>query len=71
MKNTFNIILTVCMVVIAYSMVSLNLKIDHYTKEYNETYKAYKELVQQYDSTTTYNKMVIYPKIKDMEEKLK
>lgn len=71
MKNTFNIILTVCMVVIAYSMVSLNMKIDHYTKEYNETYKAYKELVQQYDSTTTYNKMVIYPKIKDMEEKLK
>ena len=71
MKNTFNIIITVCMVVIAYSMVSLNMKIDHYTKEYNETYKAYKELVQQYDSTTTYNKMVIYPKIKDMEEKLK
>lgn len=71
MKNTFNIILTVCMVVIAYSMVSLNMKIDHYTKEYNETYKAYKELVQQYDSTTTYNKMVIYPRIKDMEEKLK
>lgn len=71
MKNTFNIILTVCMVVIAYSMVSLNMKIDHYTKEYNETYKAYKELVQQYDSTTTYNKMVLYPQIKDMEEKLK
>lgn len=71
MKNTFNIILTVCMVVIAYSMVSLNMKIDHYTKEYNETYKAYKELLEQYDSTTTYNKMVIYPKIKDMEEKLK
>ena len=59
------------MVVIAYSMVSLNMKIDHYTKEYNEKYKAYKELVQQYDSTTTYNNMVIYPKIKDMEEKLK
>ena len=71
MKNTFNIILTVCMVVIAYSMVSLNMKIDNYTKEYNETYEAYKELVQQYDSTTTYNKMVIYRKIKYMEEKLK
>lgn len=71
MKKAYHILVTVCMVVIAYSMVSLNLKIDHYTKEYNETYKAYKELLQQYDTTTTYNKMVIYPKIKDMEEKLK
>lgn len=71
MKKAYHILVTVCMVVIAYSMVSLNMKIDHYTKEYNETYKAYKELVLQYDSTTTYNKMVIYPKIKDMEEKLK
>lgn len=71
MKKAYHILVTVCMVVISYSMVRLNMKIDHYTKEYNETYKAYKELVQQYDSTTTYNKMVIYPKIKDMEEKLK
>lgn len=71
MKKAYHILVTVCMVVIAYSMVSLNMKIGHYTKEYNETYKAYKELVQQYHSTTTYNKMVIYPKIKDMEEKLK
>ena len=71
MKKAYHILVTVCMVVIAYSMVSLDMKIDHYTKEYNETYKAYKELLRQYDTTTTYNKMVIYPKIKDMEEKLK
>lgn len=71
MKKAYHILVTVCIVVMSYAIVNLNIKMKHYIEEYNKTYDAYKELVQQYDSTTTYNKMVIYPKIKDMEEKLK
>ena len=76
MKDTlYNIIvkaiITVCMVVIACSMVGLNRKMNHYIKDYDKTYNRYQQLIEQYDTTSTYNKTILYPKIKAYGEKLK
>ena len=76
MKDTlYNIIvkgiITVCMVVIACSMVGLNRKINHYIKDYDKTYNTYQQLIEQYDTTTNYNKIILFPKIKAYGEKLK
>ncbi len=76
MKDTYyNIIVkgivTVCMVIMAASMVGLNLKMNNYIKEYNKAYNTYQQLIEQYDTTTNYNKMILYPKIKPFEKNLK
>ena len=44
---------------------------NHYIKEYDKTYNTYKQLIEQYDSTTNYNKIMLYPKIKAFGENLK
>lgn len=69
MKDTYyNIlvkgIITVCMIVMAVSMVGLNIKINNYIKDYNKAYNTYQQLIEEYDSTTNYNKIILYPKIK-------
>ena len=76
MKDTlFNVIakgiITVCMIVVAASMIGLNVKMNNYIKDYNKAYNTYQQLIEQYDTTTNYNKMVLYPKIKAFEENLK
>lgn len=76
MKDTlYNIIvkgiITVCMIVVAASMIGLNIRMNNYIKEYNKAYNTYEQLIEQYDTTTNYNKMVLYPKIKAFEENLK
>ena len=64
-------IITVCMVVIACSMVGLNKKMNHYIKDYDKTYNTYQQLIEQYDTTSNYNKIMLYPKIKAFGENLK
>lgn len=76
MKDTYyNIIIkgiiTVCMIVVACSMVGLNIRMNNYIKEYNKAYNTYEQLIEQYDTTTNYNKIVLYPKIKAFGEILK
>lgn len=76
MKDTYyNIIvkgiITVCMVVMTVSLIGLNIKMNNYIKEYNNTYSTYQQLIEQYDTTTNYNKMILYPKIKAFEDILK
>ena len=76
MKDTlYNIIvkaiITVCMVVIACSMVGLNKKMNHYIKDYDKTYNTYQQLIEQYDTTSNYNKIILHPKIKAYGEILK
>lgn len=76
MKDTlYNIIVkgitTVCMIVVACSMVGLNIRMNNYIKDYNKAYNTYEQLIEQYDTTTNYNKMVLYPKIKAFGEILK
>ena len=69
MKDTlYNIIvkgiITVCMIVVACSMVGLNIRMNNYIKDYNKAYNTYQQLIEQYDTTTNYNKIILYPKIK-------
>lgn len=76
MKDTYyNIIvkgiITICMIVVACSMVGLNIRMNNYIKEYNKAYNTYEQLIEQYDTTTNYNKIVFYPKIKAFGEILK
>ena len=76
MKDTYyNIILkgiaTVCMIVVAASMIGLNIRMNNYIKEYNKAYNTYQQLIEQYDTTTSYNKIVLYPKIKAFGEIMK
>lgn len=76
MKDTYyNVIvkgiITVCMVVMAGSMIGLNIKMNNYIKDYNKAYNTYQQLVEEYDTTTNYNKMILYPKIKAFEDILK
>lgn len=76
MKDTYyNIIvkgiITICMIVVACSMVGLNIRMNNYIKEYNKAYNTYEQLIEQYDTTTNYNKIVLYPKIKAFGEILK
>lgn len=75
MDTLYNIIvkgiITVCMIVITGSMIGLNIKMNNYIKEYNKAYNTYQQLVEEYDTTTNYNKMVLYPKIKAFGEILK
>lgn len=76
MKDTlYNVvvkgIITVCMVIIAASMIGLNIKMNNYIKDYNKAYGTYQQLIEQYDTTTNYNKMILYPKIKAFEDILK
>ena len=76
MKDTlYNIIvkgiITVCMVIMAGSMIGLNIKMNNYIKDYNKAYDTYQHLVEEYDTTTNYNKMILYPKIKAFEDILK
>lgn len=66
-----NILLNVGMLILALTIVMLNIRMNRHIKEHKKAYETYQELIEQYDTTTTYNKLVIYPKIKDMEEKLK
>lgn len=73
MKDTlFNVIakgiITVCMIVMAASMIGLNVKMNNYITEYNKAYNTYQQLIEQYDTTTNYNKIVLYPKIKAFGE---
>lgn len=76
MKDTlYNIIvkgiITVCMIVVAASMIGLNIKMNNYIKDYNKAYNTYEQLIEQYDTTSNYNKIVLYPKIKAFEDTLK
>ena len=76
MKDTlFNVIakgiITVCMIVVACSMIGLNIRMNNYINEYNKAYNTYEQLIEQYDTTTNYNKMVLYPKIKTFGNILK
>ena len=76
MKDTYyNIIvkgiITICMIVVSCSMIELNVKMNNYIKDYNKAYNTYEQLIEQYDTTTNYNKMVLYPKIKAFGEILK
>lgn len=75
MDTLYNIIvkgiITICMVIISASMIGLNIKMNNYIKEYNKAYNTYQQLVEEYDTTTNYNKMVLYPKIKAFGEILK
>ena len=69
MKDTlFNVIakgiITLCMIVVAASMVVLNIRMNNYIKDYNKAYNTYQQLIEQYDTTTSYNKIILYPKIK-------
>ena len=59
------------MLILALAVLLLNIKMHRHIKEQKKAYETYQELIEQYDTTTTYNKLVIYPKIKDMAEKLK
>ena len=52
-------------------MIGLNIKMNNYITEYNKAYNTYQQLIEQYDTTTSYNKMVLYPKIKAFGEILK
>ena len=65
MKDTlFNVIakgiITVCMIVVACSMIGLNIRMNNYINEYNKAYNTYEQLIEQYDTTTNYNKMVLW-----------
>lgn len=76
MKDTlFNVIakgiITVCMIVMAASMIGLNIRMNNYTKDYNKAYNTYEQLIEQYDTTTNYNKIILYPKIKAFGDILK
>ena len=76
MKDTlYNIIvkgiITICMVVMAGSIIGLNIKMNNYIKDYNKAYNTYQQLIEEYDTTTNYNKMILYPKIKAFGEILK
>lgn len=75
MDTLYNIIvkgiITVCMVIITGSMIGLNIKMNNYIKDYNKAYNTYQQLIEEYDTTTNYNKMVLYPKIKAFEKNLK
>ena len=76
MKDTlFNVIakgiITVCMIVVAASMIGLNIKMNNYIKDYEKAYNTYQQLTEQYDTTSNYNKLVLYPKIKAFGEIMK
>ena len=71
MGKVENILLNVGMLILSVAILLLSIKMNRHIKEHKKAYETYQELIQQYDSTTTYNKLVLYPKIKDMEEKLK
>lgn len=75
MDTLYNIvvkgIITVCMVIITASMIGLNIKMNNYIKDYEKAYDTYQQLIEEYDTTTNYNKMVLYPKIKAFGEILK
>ena len=71
MGKADNIVLNIGMLILALTIVMLNIRMNRHIEEHKKAYETYQELIQQYDTTTTYNKLVIYPKIKDMEEKLK
>ncbi len=71
MKKADNIVLYIGMLILALAIFMLNIRMNRHLEEHKKAYETYKELIEQYDTTTTYNKLVIYPKIKDMEEKLK
>lgn len=76
MKDTlYNVIakgiITLCMVVVACSMVGLNIRMNNYIKDYEKAYNTYQQLTEQYDTTSNYNKIVLYPKIKAFGEILK
>ncbi len=71
MGKAENILLNVGMLILALTIVMLNIRMNRHIEEHKKAYETYQELIQQYDSTTTYNKLVIYPKIKDLVEKLK
>ena len=76
MKDTlYNIIvkgiITICMIIVAASMIGLNIKMNNYIKDYNKAYSSYQQLIEEYDTTTNYNKMVLYPKIKAFEKILR
>ena len=76
MKDTlFNVIakgiITLCMIVVACSMIGLNVRMNNYIKDYEKAYNTYQQLIEQYDTTSNYNKIVLYPKIKAFGEILK
>lgn len=71
MGKAENILLNVGMLILALTIVMLNIRMNRHIEEHKKAYETYQELIQQYDSTTTYNKLVIYPKIKALVEKLK
>ena len=71
MEKADNILVYVCILVLSVAITMLNIRMNRHIKEHKKAYETYQELIEQYDTTTTYNKLVIYPKIKDMEEKLK
>lgn len=71
MGKADNILVYVCILILSVANLLLSIKMNRHIKEHKKAYETYQELIQQYDTTTTYNKLVIYPKIKDMEEKLK
>ena len=71
MGKAENILLNVGMLILSVAILLLSIKMNRHIKEHKKAYETYQELIEQYDTTTTYNKLVIYPKIKDMEEKLK
>lgn len=75
MDTLYNIvvkgIITVCMVIITASMIGLNIKMNNYIKDYNKACNTYQQLIEQYDTTTNYNKIILYPKIKAFEDVLR
>ncbi len=69
--NTYyNIIMTglsaLCFTIIAVTLLNMSCTHNKITKQF----ERYNALIEQYDTTTNYNRMVLYPKIKAVSDSI-
>lgn len=72
MKDTlYNVIIkgimTICMVVCTCTLLYVGCE----TKKANTIRQQYNSYLEQYDTTSAYNKLIIYEKMRELEDSLK
>lgn len=75
MKDTlFNIIckgiITICVIICSCTFIHMGNQLNKVT-ELNKQFERYNNLIEQYDTTTSYNRIVIYPQIMELSDSIK
>ena len=63
-------IITLCMLALTLSSIYVGCELEK-ANQLNEKIIEYYELRQQYDTTSTYNKMVLYPRLTALADTIK